>query len=608
MRTHFCGEVGEPLVGEAVAVCGWVQRRRDHGGVIFIDLRDRSGLLQVVADPDTPEAFAAADRARGEYVLRVEGRVRPRPEGTENPELPTGRVEVLAGAIEVLNEARTPPFQLDDETVGDEARLRYRYVDLRRPRMYENLRLRSEIARTVRACLDGLGFLDVETPMLTRATPEGARDYLVPSRTHPGRFFALPQSPQLFKQMLMMSGIERYYQIVRCFRDEDLRADRQPEFTQIDIEASFLDPDRFLALVEGMVRDLFARVAGASLPDPFPRLTWREAMERYGTDRPDLRIGLELVEVGDLVRECEFKVFSGPARDPRGRVAALRVPGGGAIARSRIDAYTAFVAEHGAKGLAWIKVNDARAGREGLQSPIVKFLDDAALAGIVERTGAGDGDLLFFGADAARVVNDSLGALRVRVGRDEGLAEEGAWRVLWVVEFPMFEWDEREKRWSALHHPFTAPVTDDPETLRFAPGDCLSRAYDLVVNGHELGGGSVRIHRPEMQEAAFRVLGIGPEEAREKFGFLLDSLHYGCPPHGGIAFGLDRIAMLLAGADSIREVIAFPKTQTAHCPLTGAPAAVPDRQLRELGVRVRTPPSQAPAPEPLAGRAESPRS
>ena len=594
MRTHFCGEVTERVEGEPVAVCGWLHRRRDHGGVIFIDLRDRSGLLQIVIDPDTPEAFSRADRARSEYVLRVEGRVRFRPEGTENPALATGRVEVLAKTIEVLNEARTPPFHLDDEAVNEEVRLRYRYVDLRRPRMYENLRLRSEATRAIRSYLDGHGFLDVETPMLTRATPEGARDYLVPSRTQSGRFFALPQSPQLFKQLLMMSGFERYYQIVRCFRDEDLRADRQPEFTQIDIETSFLETDRFLALIEGMVRDLFACVRGVSLPDPLPRLTWREAMERFGTDRPDLRIGIELVEAADLVRDCDFKVFAGPARDPRGRVAALRVPGGGAIPRSRIDGYTEFVARYGARGLAWIKVNDRDAGRAGLQSPIVKFLDDAALAGIVERTGAVNGDLLFFGADQARVVNDSLGALRVRVGRDEGLVRDG-WEALWITEFPMFEWDEREKRWSASHHPFTAPVTDDPETLRFAPGDCLSRAYDLVVNGHEIGGGSVRNHRPEMQQAAFRVLGIGEEEAREKFGFLLEALEYGCPPHGGIAFGLDRIVMLLAGAESIRDVIAFPKTQTAHCPLTDAPASAPDRQLRELGIRVRSPAAAAPA-------------
>ena len=603
MRTHFCGEVTERLDGEPVAVCGWLHRRRDHGGVIFIDLRDRSGLLQIVIDPDTPEAFALADRARNEYVLRVEGRVRYRPEGTENPELATGRIEVLARTIEVLNESRTPPFQLDDEAVNEETRLRYRYVDLRRTRMHANLRLRSEVTRIVRAYLDSHGFLDVETPMLTKATPEGARDYLVPSRTQPGRFFALPQSPQLFKQLLMMSGVERYYQIVRCFRDEDLRADRQPEFTQIDIETSFLEMERFLDLIEGMVRDLFARAADIELPEPLPRLTWREAMERFGTDRPDLRIGLELVEVADLVRDSEFKVFAGPARNPRGRVAALRVPGGGAIPRSRIDGYTQFVGQYGAKGLAWIRVNDTKAGRDGLQSPIVKFLDDAAVAGIVERTGAQDGDLIFFGADLARVVNDSLGALRVRLGRDQGLVADG-WQALWVVEFPMFEWDEREKRWSPLHHPFTAPVTDDPQTLRFAPGDCLSRAYDLVVNGHELGGGSVRIHRPEMQQAAFRVLGIGEEEAAEKFGFLLESLQYGCPPHGGIAFGLDRIVMLLAGADSIRDVIAFPKTQTAHCPLTGAPTDAAPAQLRELGIRVRTP---APAATPGASGTDAPQ-
>lgn len=586
MRTHYCGHVTEALYEETVKLCGWVHRRRDHGGVIFIDLRDREGLVQVVIDPDTPEAFDRADRARNEFVLQVEGRVRPRPEGTTNADLPTGQVEVLAKAINVLNEAQTPPFQLDDIDVNEETRLRHRYVDLRRPEMFENLRLRAEVSRTVRAYLDSHGFLDIETPMLTKATPEGARDYLVPSRTHPGHFFALPQSPQIFKQLLMMSGMERYYQIVRCFRDEDLRADRQPEFTQIDIETSFLDQDSILELVEGMLRDLFDRVLGVSFPDSLPRMAYKEAVARFGTDRPDLRIDLELVEVSDLVASSDFKVFAGPAKDARGRVAALRMPGGGELPRSQIDSYTEFVGRYGAKGLAYIKVNQRSAGREGLQSPIVKFLSDEALQGIVERCGAKDGDLVFFGAGAASIVNDSLGALRVKVGHDTGRVAEG-WHPLWVVDFPMFEWDERNKRWSSLHHPFTAPATDDAETLKWAPGDCLSRAYDLVLNGMELGGGSVRIHRQEMQAAVFKVLGISDDEAREKFGFLLDALKYGCPPHGGIAFGLDRIVMLMAGASSIRDVIAFPKTQTAHCPLTDAPSMASNDQLRELNIRVR---------------------
>ncbi len=586
MRSHFCGTVTEDLVGERVTLCGWVHRRRDHGGVIFIDLRDRSGLVQVVYDPDAVEAFATAEQVRSEYVLRVEGRVRERPEGTLNPEMPTGAVEVLGESLETLNPARTPPFQLDEDDVGEETRLRYRYMDLRRPEMFDRITTRARITRAIREFLDEDGFIDIETPMLTRATPEGARDYLVPSRTHPGQFFALPQSPQLFKQLLMMSGFERYYQIVRCFRDEDLRADRQPEFTQLDVETSFLDIDGITARMEALMRHVFDRVLGVALPDPFPRMTWDEAMERFGTDRPDLRNPLELVEVGDLVADTEFKVFSGPAGDPGGRVAALRAPGAGGMARSAIDAYTRYVATYAAKGLAYIKVNDRAAGRDGLQSPIVKFLSDDALHGIMERTAARDGDLVFFGADSAKVVNDALGALRVKLGEDLGLVEDG-WRILWVLGFPMFEWDPRERRHFALHHPFTSPDTNDTAAIESNPAALRSRAYDMVLNGSEIGGGSVRIHRREVQQAVFRVLGIGEEEARERFGFFLDALEYGCPPHGGIAFGLDRIAMLMTGSSSIRDVIAFPKTQTANDPLTGAPAPADPRQLRELGIRLR---------------------
>lgn len=586
MRSHFCGTVTEDLVGEGVTLCGWVHRRRDHGGVIFIDLRDRSGLVQVVYDPDAVEAFAAAEQVRSEYVLRVEGRVRERPAGTLNPEMPTGAIEVLGKSLEILNPARTPPFQLDEDDVGEETRLRYRYVDLRRPEMFDRITTRARITRAIREFLDGDGFIDIETPMLTRATPEGARDYLVPSRTHPGQFFALPQSPQLFKQLLMMSGFERYYQIVRCFRDEDLRADRQPEFTQLDVETSFLDIDGITGRMEALIRHVFDRVLGVALPDPFPRMTWDEAMERFGTDRPDLRNPLELVEVGDLVADTEFKVFSGPANDPGGRVAALRAPGAGGMARSAIDAYTRHVATYAAKGLAYIKVNDRAAGRDGLQSPIVKFLSDDALHGIMERTAARDGDLVFFGADSSKIVNDALGALRVKLGEDLGLVEDG-WRILWVLGFPMFEWDPRERRYSALHHPFTSPDTNDAAAIESNPVALRSRAYDMVLNGSEIGGGSVRIHRRELQQAVFQVLGIGEEEARERFGFFLDALEYGCPPHGGIAFGLDRIAMLMTGSSSIRDVIAFPKTQTANDPLTGAPAPAAPRQLRELGIRLR---------------------
>ena len=584
MRTHYCGHLGETQIGEYVTVYGWVHRRRDHGGIIFVDLRDREGIVQAVFDPDTEDAFMIAERVRSEYVLRVEGRVRKRPEGTENLELATGLVEVVAQRIAILNSAETPPFHLDETDVHEEHRLRYRYLDLRRPEMQERLRLRNRITTTLRAFLESNGFMDIETPMLTRATPEGARDYLVPSRTHQGKFFALPQSPQLFKQLLMMSGFDRYYQIVRCFRDEDLRADRQPEFTQLDVEASFLDEDAIMTLMEAMVRDLFAKVVEVPLHEPFPRMSYAEAMRRFGTDRPDLRIPLELVEISDLVTQSKFKVFSEPANDPHGRVAALRVPSGGELPRSTVDGYADFVGIYGAKGLAYIKVNDAGVGREGLQSPVVKFLSDEALEEILKRTEAQTGDLIFFGAGSAKVVNESLGALRVRLGHDCELVEYG-WRPLWVVDFPMFEWNEEQQRFESQHHPFTAPHTDSIEVLEAAPKECRSRAYDLVINGSELGGGSIRNHRVDMQLAVLKVLGFEEQQAFQRFGFLLNALKYGCPPHGGIAFGLDRIAMLMTGASSIREVIAFPKTQTAHCPLTDAPARVPLNQLRELGIR-----------------------
>ena len=588
MRSHYCGHVNESLLGQTVTVAGWVQRRRDHGGVIFIDLRDRDGLVQVVCDPDAPELFAIAESLRNEFVVSITGLVRARPAGTANANLASGKVEMLARRIDLLNRSEPLPFQLDEQ-VSEEVRLKYRYLDLRRDVMAKRLRQRHAITRSMRQYLDDAGFVDIETPMLTKATPEGARDYLVPSRTHAGKFFALPQSPQIFKQLLMVAGFDRYYQIVRCFRDEDLRADRQPDFTQLDIETSFLGQDEIMALMEGLIRHIFQTVADVSLPDPFPRMTYAEAMRRYASDKPDLRIPLELVDVADLVADCDFKVFAAPARDPAGRVAALRVPGGAKLTRKEIDDYTAFVARYGARGLAYIKVNDPAKGRDGLQSPITKFLSDAAVAGILSRTGAVAEDLIFFGADTSKVVNDALGALRLKVGQDLGLVQ-GAWAPLWVVDFPMFEYDADDKRWTAMHHPFTSPKNLDADALRADPGGALAKAYDMVLNGSEIGGGSVRIFRQDLQSTVFDLLGIDAEEARRKFGFLLDALKYGAPPHGGIAFGLDRLAMLMSGADSIRDVIAFPKTQTAACPLTDAPTEVTEKQLRELHIRVRTPP------------------
>ena len=591
MRTEYCGLVDERFTGQPVELYGWVHRRRDHGGVIFIDLRDREGLVQIVCDPDRPQVFATAEGVRNEYCVRVEGTVRRRPEGTVNAALVSGQVEVLCERLTVLNPSVSPPFQLDEEDLSEATRLTHRVVDLRRPVMQRNLRLRFQVARAVRQYLDAHGFIDIETPMLTKSTPEGARDYLVPSRVHEGMFFALPQSPQLFKQMLMVAGFDRYYQITKCFRDEDLRADRQPEFTQIDVETSFLNESEIRALMEDLIRTVFAQALQVELPNPFPVITHQEAMSRYGSDKPDLRVPMQLTDLTDVMKDVDFKVFRSAAELADGRVVALRVPAGGQMPRSEIDSYTQFVAIYGAKGLAYIKVNERALGRDGLQSPIIKNLHDRALREVIERTGAQDGDLIFFGADRARIVADSLGALRTRIGHSEfgrshGLFEAG-WRPVWVIDFPMFEFDEEEQRWVAAHHPFTSPKDGHEDYLESDPGRCLAKAYDMALNGWEIGGGSVRIHRADVQSKVFEALRIGAEEARSKFGFLLDALQYGAPPHGGIAFGLDRIVTMMAGAESIRDVIAFPKTQRAQCLLTQAPSAVDERQLRELHIRIR---------------------
>lgn len=587
MRTHYCGTLTSAHIDQEVTLYGWVDRRRDHGGVIFLDMRDREGIVQVVFDPDTEEHFERADKVRSEYVLQIKGRVRARAEATVNPNMTTGEIEVLGKELEILNSAATPPFQLDEHiAVGEDIRLKYRFIDLRRPEMLEKLKLRSRITNSIRRYLDDNGFLDIETPILTKATPEGARDYLVPSRTHEGKFFALPQSPQLFKQLLMVSGMDRYYQIAKCFRDEDLRADRQPEFTQIDLETSFMDDEQIMAITEGMISELFKEVLDVDL-GAFPRMPYSEAMERFGSDKPDLRIPLELVDVNDLMQQVDFKVFNGPANDPKGRVVALKVPGGAQISRKQIDDYTKFVGIYGAKGLAWIKINDIDAGIEGLQSPILKFMPDDIVTQMMQRLEVANGDIVFFGADKVNVVNEGMGALRVKIGEDLDLIE-GDWAPLWVVDFPMFE-ENSEGNLTSIHHPFTAPACS-PQELESNPEQALSVAYDMVLNGTELGGGSIRIHQPEMQQAVFRVLGIGEEEAQEKFGFLLDALKYGAPPHGGLAFGLDRLVMLMTGAKSIRDVIAFPKTQSAACVMTDAPGDADNKQLRELNIRLREKP------------------
>jgi aspartyl-tRNA synthetase len=588
MRTHYCAELSAALVGQQVTLAGWAHRRRDHGGVIFIDLRDREGLAQVVCDPDRAEAFATADRVRSEFVLRVSGRVRARPEGTVNPTLASGAVEVLAESVEILNPSAPPPFQLDEDNLSEAVRLEHRVLDLRREPMQRNLRLRHRAASAARAFLDAHGFIDIETPVLYKSTPEGAREFLVPSRLHDGHFYALPQSPQLFKQMLMIAGFDRYYQIVKCFRDEDLRADRQPEFTQIDVETSFLDEAAIRALMERLARHLFKEVLGVALPDPFPVLRYEDAMRDYGSDKPDLRVPLKLTELTDVMQDVDFKVFSVPANAADGRVAGLRVPGGGALTRGEIDAYTEYVKTLGAKGLAWIKVNERAKGAAGLQSPIVKNLHARALAEILARSGAADGDLIFFAADKAAVANACLGALRQRIGHERGLAEKG-WRPLWVVDFPMFEYDDEAGRWKARHHPFTSPKDGHEQYLEAAPEKAYAKAYDMVLNGWEVAGGSVRIHRQEIQQQVFRGLQMSAEEQRAKFGFLLDALQYGAPPHGGIAFGFDRLVALMTGAEAIRDVIAFPKTQRGQDLLTGAPSAVADKQLRELHIRLRNP-------------------
>lgn len=591
MRSHYCGDVNETLVEQTVTVSGWMHRRRDHGGVIFIDLRDREGLVQVVCNPEDVDSFAIAEKVRSEFVLQIQGVVKLRPAGSDNAELKSGKIEIIAKQVTILNSSETPPFPLSEKAeVSEDVRLRHRYIDLRRPEMLQKLRFRSLITQQIRRFLDDHGFLDIETPILTKATPEGARDYLVPSRTHPGDFFALPQSPQLFKQLLMVAGMDRYYQIVRCFRDEDLRADRQPEFTQIDIETSFVEEEDLMSMMEEMIRKLFANVLEQALPNPFPRMTYAEAMDKYGSDKPDLRIDLQLVELSDVMQSVDFKVFTGPAADPKGRVAALKVPGGNRLSRKEIDDYTHYVGIYGAKGLAYIKVNDLDAGREGMQSPILKFLPDEVVTAILQRTEAATGDLIFFGADKASIVNEALGALRIKVGHDLNLVQHG-WKPLWVVAFPMFEWDDKTSRWHALHHPFTAPRESDIELLKTDPGQCLSRAYDMVLNGTELGGGSMRIYKNAVQKQVFELLGIGEAEAEEKFGFLLQALKFGCPPHGGLAFGLDRLAMLMTGSASIRDVMAFPKTQSAACLLTDAPSAVSDEQLKDLNIRLRKVPT-----------------
>ena len=588
MRTHYCGQLNVSNLGQTITLCGWAHRRRDHGGVIFVDLRDREGLAQVVCDPDRAEMFKTAESVRNEFVLKVTGRVRRRPAGTDNANIPSGEIEILCHEIEVLNTSVTPPFQLDDENLSENVRLTHRVIDLRRPQMQKNMMLRYKTARAFRRFLDDKGFIDIETPMLTKSTPEGARDYLVPSRVHAGEFFALPQSPQLFKQLLMVAGYDRYYQITKCFRDEDLRADRQPEFTQVDVETSFLSEQKIMALMEEMIRTVFREVLNVALPIPFPRMSYAEAMSRYGSDKPDLRVTLELADVTDAVKDVAFKVFSGPANSPDGRVAALRVPGGAALTRGEIDEYTKFVGIYGARGLAYIKINDVTQLNEtGLQSPIVKNLNEAALKTIVMQTGAANGDLIFFGADKTKIVNDALGALRVKIGHEKNYTNGKAWEPVWVVDFPMFEYDEEGKRWNACHHPFTSPKDEHLEFLETDPGRCLAKAYDLALNGSEIGGGSVRIHKEEVQSKVFRALNIGAEEAQLKFGFLLDALQYGAPPHGGLAFGLDRIVAMMTGSESIRDVIAFPKTQRAQCLLTQAPSAVDEKQLRELHIRLR---------------------